>query len=372
MSPTKKFITDVSAILLFTFILVSCNRSPVGFDQLDRNLAEPISYEFAYRASACYEKYVANGASTDLILGKNQEYESRVIMMFPLEDSLLDSLTEVRLVLYTETQKSIPFNIYIILHEWQETGATWLRTDSAGYWLNPGADFSETRIGNDTITADSTVIILNPIDSLVRNGHGLILVPQDTGFAFLYASEAATGKQPKVVYQYSDKKRNFISSADASIIDTVDLHLERNDLWIGAGYAFHTYLKFNVDTIPEEATIATAELILHPANSFLLTDSTDMVKIGVHRLLESYQEFQKPKFYSSISAYARFTMADTAIRFDLKNLVQFWSLNQDSNFGFILNGYPEYSAIFRIELKIDLANRPKLKASYILPPKGRF
>jgi hypothetical protein len=103
-----------------------------------------------------------------------------------------------------------------------------------------------------------------------------------------------------------------------------------------------------------------------------LTDSTDTVEVGVHRLLEPYQEFQTPKFNSGISAYAHFTSTDTAIRIDLKNLVQFWSLNQDSNFGFILNGYPEYSDIFRIELKTDLANRPRLKASYILPPKGRF
>lgn len=374
MNSTKKFITNVSAILLFTFILISCNQSPVGFDQLDRNLGEPVSYEFGYRASACYEKYVANGASADLILGKNQEYESRVLMLFPLEDSLLDSLTEVRLVLYTKTEKNIPFNICSVSQAWQENSATWLRTDSAGYWLNPGADFSPTRIGNGTITADSTVITLdlNHVDSLVRNGHGLILVPQDTGFAFLYSSEAATGKQPKIVYQYSEKKRIFIGSADASIIDTANLQLGRNDLWIGAGFAFHTYLKFNVDTIPEAATIATAELTLHPANSFILTDSSDTVEVGVHRLLEPYQEFQTPKFYSGISAYAHFTSTDTAIRIDLKNLVQFWSLNQDSNFGFILNGYPEYSDIFRIELKTDLTNRPRLKASYILPPQGRF
>jgi hypothetical protein len=373
MNRTIKYITNVSVILLFTLILVSCDNSPVGFDQLDRNLTEPVSHEFAPRDSACYEKYVTNGASTNLILGKNQEYESRVLMMFPLADSALDSLTEVRLVLYTETQKSIAFNIYIVLQEWQEKGVTWRRTDSAGYWLNSGADFSVTSIGNGMIAADSTVIILNHIDSLVRNGHGLILVPQDTGFAILYSNE--TSKQPKVVYMYSDKKRNFISSADASIIDTVDLHLGRNDLWIGAGYGYHTYLKFAVDTItiPEKATIATAELILHPDRSFLLTDT---VEIGVHRLFEPYRQgLITQKFNPNISTKARFTKADTVIKIDLKNLVQFWSLNQDSNFGFVLNGQPEYSDIFRIELKAlnaDSAERPRLKASYILPPKGRF
>jgi hypothetical protein len=374
LSSTKKFIIRISAFLLLTLIILSCNQSPVGFDQLGRNLGEPVSNEFNYTASACYEKYVPNGASPNLILGKNQEYESRVLVLFPLEDSLLDSLTEVRLVLFTETQKSIPFNIYTISVEWQESGVTWVRTDSAGYWLNPGGDFSPTVIGNGTITADSTVISLNlnHIDSLVRNGHGIILIPQDTGFAFLYSSEATSSKQPKVVYQYAKKNRIFTGSADASIIDTVNLQLGRNDRWIGSGFAFHTYLKFNVDTIPEAATIATAELTLHPANSFILTDTSDTVEIGVHRLLAPYQEGITPNFYSGISAYAHFTSTDTVIQIDLKNLVQFWSLNQDSNFGFILNGYPEYSNIFRIELKTDLANRPQLKAGYFFPPEGRF
>jgi len=353
---------------LFALTLFNCNRSPVGFDQLDRELSEPTLYQFNPSASACYQRHIANGSSINLILGKNQEYESRVLILFTLVDSLLDSLNEVRLVLKTSRYRSVPFTIHIIQQEWQEKTVSWLRTDSLGYWLNPGADFSELVIGQGTITADSTVIILSHIDSLVRNGRGLILIPSDTGFAFLYSCE--TANDPKIIYKYPKKERTFTASADASIIDTVNLNLGRNQLWVGGGYGFHTYLKFAIDTIDTNVTITDAELILHPAQSFLLTDT---IEIAVQRLLEPYQEgLLTQKFHTDISAKTRFTNTDTVIKINLKNLVQFFSLNRDSNFGFILRGYPEYSSIFRIELKTDLANLPILKLSCILPPKGRF
>ena len=362
ISPTNVLIT-----LLFTLILLSCDSSPVGFDQLDRELAEPVSQEFYPQASASYEKYFANGSSSSLILGRNREYESRVLLLFPLVDSALELVTEARLVLYTKRQRDIAFNIHIVSEAWQENGVTWVRTDSAGYWFLPGANFFETSIGQGQIAEESTIVFLSNIDSLVRHAEGIILIPQDTGFGFFYSDE--TGNKPKIVFKYPDQERNFYCLADASIIDTVDLQLQRNDLWVGAGYAYHTYLKFNTDTIPEEATIHNAELIIRPSLTFLLTDT---IEIGIHRLLEPYQEFQRPKFSSSISAKGRFITSDTIIQMDLRNLVQFWTLNRDSNFGLIINGYPEYYEIFRIELKRELADRPLLKAGYIQPPKGKF
>lgn len=360
-------VTNVSFIFLLTLIILSCNSSPVGFDQLDRELTEPVSHEFYPQASACYEKYIANGSSSSLILGQNREYESRVLLLFPLVDSALDLVTEVRLVLYTKRQSDITFNVHIVSEAWQENGATWVRTDSAGYWLKPGANFSESSIGQGQIAEDSTTVILNNLDSLVRYGEGIILIPQDTGFGFFYSDE--TGNKPKIVFKYPDQERSFQALADASIIDTVDIHLARNDLWIGAGYGYHTYLKFNTDTIPAEATINNAELIIRPSSTFLLTDT---IEIGVHRLLAPYQEFISPKFSPSISAKGRFVTSDTLIQMDLRNLVQFWTLNQDSNFGLIINGYPEYFEIFRIELKREFTDRPLLKTGYILPPEGRF
>ncbi len=358
---------NIFIIFLLTLIILSCNSSPVGFDQLDRELTEPVSHEFYPQSSACYEKYIANGLSSSLILGQNQEYESRVLLLFPLVDSALEFVTEARLVLYTKRQKNINFNVYILLETWQENGVTWVRTDSAGYWLMPGANFSETSIGHAQIAEESTIVFLSNIDSLVRHSEGLILIPQDTGFGFFYSDE--TGNKPKIVFKYPDQERSFQSYADATIIDTVNLNLERNDLWVGAGYGYHTYLKFNTDTIPEEATINNAELIIRPNSTFLLTDT---IEIGVHRLLAPYQEFISPKFSSGLSAKGRFVTSDTLIQMDLRNLVQFWTLNQDSNFGVLINGYPEYFEIFRIELKNELADRPLLRTGYILPPEGRF
>jgi hypothetical protein len=360
-------VTNVSFIFFLTLIMLSCNSSPVGFDELERELTEPVSHEFYPQASDCYEKYIANGLSSSLILGQNREYESRVLLLFPLVDSSLDLVAEVRLVLYTKRQRDITFNVHIVSEAWQENGATWVKTDSAGYWLMPGANFSETSIGQGQIAEESTIVILSNIDSLVRRGEGIILIPQDSGFGFFYSDE--TGNKPKIVFKYPDQERSFQALADASIIDTVDLHLDRNDLWVGAGYAYHTYLKFNTDIIPEEATINNAELIIRLSSTFLLTDT---IEIGIHRLLEPYQEFLRPKFSSSISAKGRFVTSDTLIQMDLRNLVQFWTLNRDSNFGIIINGYPEYFEIFRIELKKELTDRPLLKTGYILPPEGRF
>lgn len=379
MIKKNKIFISLSVACWSISLFINCNRSPVGFDQLDRELSEPINYEFNPMKVAAYEKYVPNGSSLNLILGKNSEYESRVVLKFPLIDSALSSVTAAKLVLYTKRQNSISFNVHFILEDWQENGVSWVRTDSANYWFNsfqntfaPGGYFSTNTIGEGQITKDSTVVelALNSLDTLVRS-YGLILLPQagNNGFGLFHSNE--TSKKPKIVFEYSEKKRIFTASDDASLIniDTTNLRRERNDLWIGAGYAYHTFLKFNLDTIPEVATIAHSELILHPAASFLLTDT---VEIGVHRLLSPYTSGLTPNYYPNISAKISFTKFDTVIKIDLKHLVQFWSLNRDSNFGFILKAHPDYSDIFRLELKTDLTNYPRLKVVSILPPERRF
>ncbi|MDH5684459.1 MAG: DNRLRE domain-containing protein [candidate division WOR-3 bacterium] len=365
MTKVKNWLIVLSLILSTTLIILSCDRSSVGFDQLDRELAEPVPIILKPTAAASYGRYIANGFSSNLILGKNPQYESRVLLKFNLPDSALEQVTEVKLIIYTRRQANLNFNVYRILEEWNPFAATWYRPDSLFYWFSPGGYFSEASIGSGQITEESTVVIINDVISLVRNSYGLILIPQDTGFGLFYSNE--TGNRPKLIFKYSADERKFDCLGDASIIDSLDLTMGRYDLWIGSGYAFRTYLKFETDTFPEQATITSAELVLHPDLSFLISDT---VEIGIHKFLEPYEV--RAKFSPNISAKARFTDSDSIIRFDMRSLIQFWNLHPDSNFGFLITAYPEYSDIFRIELKNAGTERPYLNAFYILPPIGKF
>ncbi|MEO0108378.1 MAG: DNRLRE domain-containing protein [candidate division WOR-3 bacterium] len=330
----------------------------------------------------CYGKFgVCNstGALENLVLGKNYAYEARVLLRFQLADSAprIDSVDSVRLVLHTRVWQPVPFGIYAVNTDWVETEATWHHAEAGIPWLKDGGDFDPGRlIRFDTLRQDSTVVFMprSCLDTLVHGTYGLILVPEvsePARFAILY-SDNVTTKKPTLTYLYGSRRRSFDCIGSTYICDTLGLSLGRDQLWIGSGYIFRTYLKFDFEALrPESAsTVIVASLTIFPESVFAQRETVD---IAVRRLLEDYDPPEAQARYdaTAIGRTSLVVRRDSMVNLDIRPLVQFWVENPDSNHGMILSVEPENYDITRIELRRG-DRMPALRVGYVKPPSGRF
>jgi hypothetical protein len=357
--------------------LLSCNRSPLGFDQLDRrNLQEPQFLDsLPFMAGDCYGKFFANGPGDNLYLGRDGAYESRVLLRFALQDSALDSVTAVSMVLYPHTLHPVSFSIRPTTTEWDDYQVTWHDAQSGNPWFTPGGDFDTTLLARPVVTADSTVIELDQarLRTMVDQTFGIILIPdtapaESLNFCSLY-SMTTTGKIPKVVIQYGTKTRTYEATQNTFIVDTLALTRRISDLWAGSGYVFRSYLKFDVDSIDSTATVVTAELKVRVDTAFSLHDT---VQLGVHRLTGDYTLGEKDApFDGTVISPLNFILgSDSVVDFDLRSLVQLWTEKPDSNFGLLVTMDPENTDINRVQFSRTVL--PTLRVGYVNPPKGRF
>jgi len=359
--------------LLVTLLAVGCTTLPTGFDQLGPP-PESRTITLLPDSLDSYSKYVPLGDAAELLLGRDDQYQSRVLIKFPVKDSALDSVTTVQLVLYPADSGLVPFVIRPCSTNWSTAAVTWRMADSVVQWLTPGGDYWHLDLAQDTLTKDSLIINLDRryLDTLVRSAYGIILFPLDTGFIHLRSS-TATGTPPRLRFTFLDNgKRTYTATEDAHIVDTFQLNSGLTDLLVGSGVAFRTYLYFNIESIPAAATVVSAELRFQPQVQY---QRNDTLPVSVHRLSESYSaKGRNAGFSPGISASFRYVPADTdsIVRLDIRNLVQFWTANPDSNHGILLMAQPEWTDIFRIKLPRTGSAAPRLTVQYVLPPEDRF
>lgn len=372
------------AIIILGIVLIigiSCDKDPIGYDELQRNIADATFIELRSTERECYGKYVPLGNSKYLMLGKNANYESRILLQFPLSDTLLDSVRAVKLVLYPNMHKAIRFKIHPIANEWKQSYATWIRMDENVPWDNPegGGDFYQTILAETTLTSDSCIIELkrNKLDTLVNHAFGIILVPDTsvTDFATILAKEFGS-KIPRIVYEFRNYTEVYYANQDCHIIDTTNLNLGLFGYWLGSGFVYRTLLRFPIkESIPSNVTIAYAELLVPISQAFSITDT---VMVAVRRILDSLPLGVSTRFTDYISARDTFILSqDSMLVFDVRNIVQFWNqfngLNNqpDSVFGLVLSGYPEESGLSRLSI-LTSGRGVRLKIGYLTPPPRRF
>jgi hypothetical protein len=266
--------------------------------------------------------------------------------------------------------------------EWVENGVSWQMADSFNHWLTPGGDFLRDTLATGTMAGDSAMFDFRYVGldsarrATIRNcGFGIF--PQDTGIVAIYSGAnppTATSPRLRVTYTNKGKQTTRVINdvADASLIDTDTAHY---DLLVGSGVAFRTWLSFNIDSIPAEATIAKAELRFKPETKY---HRTDTIVLGIHRLTDSYIEKGANARYENLpSSFARYVVpadSDTAVTIDIRSLVQLWTSRSDTipNHGLLITSSPEWSELFRFRIPRSGPNAPRLNIQYVLPPEDRF
>jgi hypothetical protein len=373
--------------LLGLALLVGCNTAPVGFDQLHGRIPDARDTTMTPDSIASYARYVPLGQSTLLFLGRDDQYVARVLMKFALPDTLtLDSVASVQLVVQPGESTRMSFVCYPCSTSWDSSNATWLMADDANHWYRPGGDYWPDSIGGGLLEDDTLAIDIRylEMDTLVRQAirqNGILIIPRDTGFSSIWSATASTALKPsiRIIYRSNADTASFDAYAAAPLIDTLPGAVRPNDLFVGSGVALRTWLRFDLDSIPSAATIARAELSFRPDLRYRRADSLPM---AVHRLTESFAVKGLHARYDAIaSASLTFVPAsdtDTVVRFDIRNLVQYWTAGRDStgrdtsNEGMLIMSEPEYSRLFRVRVPRSGPGAPRLRIEYVLPPEDRF
>ncbi len=362
-------------ILASLIFFLGCNTLPVGFDQFT-TLPETRTFDLPPDTVDSYGKYIPLGLADYLLLGKDDGYESRILIKFPVKDSSLDSVTKAQLVLNPIDTIPIRFVCRACSTDWSIAGVTWLMADSFNRWFNPGGDYHQFTLGQGSLARDSTVVDLNLsyLGTFVRESYGIIILPVDTGFTTV-VNMNDTKKGPRLILTYADgKKRRYMANSDAHIVDTSRLRIALNDLLVGASFAFRTFLKFNLDSLPPEATIISAQLSFQPQTIYRREDT---LRLGIHRIIDSYyQRGRYAKFDENAAAVTTYSPAsgDTTLTIEIRQLVQKWVSLTDSypNNGILITAEPEWRKPFRIKLSRSGTYAPRLKIQYAMPAEDRF
>lgn len=367
------------------FVLLACNTLPVGYDQLRDRVTGTADTTLLPGSASSYARYVPLGGSSILYLGKDTSYLARLVLRFSILDTMtLDSITSFQLVLHQrDTMATMGFICRPCSMEWKESGVSWQMADSFNHWLTPGGDFLPDTLATGTMAGDSAVFNLRYVefDSVRRatiRDCGIGIFPQDTGIVAIYSgASTATAPRLRVTYTNNGKetKRVIDDIADASLVDTVATHSQPFDLLVGSGVAFRTWLCFDLDSIPAEATIARADLKFKPETKYRRTET---IVLGASRLTESFTQKGANARYealpSSYATYAVPTDSDTAVTLDIRSLVQLWTSRSDTlpNYGLLLTASPEWTEFFRLRIPRSGPDAPKLEIQYVRPPEDRF
>lgn len=359
--------------LLLTLTLTACNRSPIGADQLEQ---PPVHYlQLTPDSLAAYSRYIPLGMADPLLLCSDDEYQSRALLKFAIKDSALDSIAAVDLILHASSEGLLPFVCRPCSTPWSSDAATWRMADDENQWNLPGGDFWDIELCRGTIGPESTIASLGIryVDTLVRRSYGLILIPLDTGFCGI-KSTGSSATAPRLRLTFLDgNHRIYAVAEDCHIMDTIAVRMQPSDLCVGSGVAFRTWLRFDLDSIPTEATIARADLVFRPT---ILYSRQETLHFGCHRLTEPYRPRERNAAYRTAAdartIFVTGSVTDTLVRLDLRSLVQWWNTNPDSNFGLLIMAEPEYSFPWRARLSRTGRSAPRLLIEYLFPPKDRF
>lgn len=354
-------------LILFSslLLLLSCQKSPVGFDEMERGDVSHFQETLNPKDSLSFGSFYPCGNAPFLFLGKNDKYESRVLFFFPLNDSARENITKISLRLYIQDTTPYQFRIYPLTTLWS-VNATWRMASPDIQWLHPGGDFSNQLIAEGKVQKDSLSleIPLSFLDTLLA-ATGLILVPEENR-NLSFASFKKTGK---ITFTYGDKEKNFLPSFATYITNFLDTI--PHSFIIGSGYVFRTYL-FYPFSLEKENKIAEGEisLLLDPASSYFIRDTLEIV---ILQLKENFWTRREKTDYYEIPI-ARKTVIlpnDTIIRMPIKTLLENWQREPEKNFGLYLTLYPQYQFPSFLILKRDTPSF-RINFTYIPPVKGRF
>lgn len=374
---------------------------------------------------------VSTGNAQRLYLGKSGGYQFRMIFYFAIPTGL-DSVNvkpgvRFRLMSAGSFGGSGVFSasIHPVLREWTENDIRWDR-------FEPGRDygpaFGQFQVsGSDTQKSVTTITI--PRDTVqhwvwaktdtTRKNFGLLIdFPGDANFIQQYYGGGVTvssggvtpdaGVVPMMIFHWQKTNSTGDIIQDSATITPVTLisglsrfsggrqgYLYResvpgpgNQLWVGSGIPYHSFIRFASDSIPKGSTISQAIMTMR-------IDTTEAGWVtGASRTLQTVRVTTNPADwksggiglnetdsyligFESTDQYRWLTgkVKGDTVSFNVTQQLQSWVTNSSSNNGLQIFHTNEltgnFNDIYRMKIRLDSTDperSPKIVVYYTLPP----
>ena len=350
-------------IVLLLFI--ACNNLPIGEQEFDLRgdfRAQYTELDF-YNSLSFYNRFAKLGSSSNLVIGKNNDYESRILLEFDFPDTTYQGLDEIKLILKVNSDfenDTIAYSLHLLTSDFEENHTGWLLKKETTYWDDPGADYETDSIRYGIISGDSLTIRFNYIElARIQDADGMILIPRGTGFTYFYSREGFSS--PEFLLVKNDGTTTIPLKSDCHIVvGPQHLYIEN---WLGTGYPYRNYVKFLFDTLLVNKKAVYAELVFRIDQIWTRRDS---IEIGIRELKEPIDDYDTE--VGPLTGLKRYSAADTIIRIDVVRYIQNIIEHPDSNFGFFIIMSPENYDIANMKL-VDHSYH--LNVGYISPPQER-
>lgn len=380
----KRVILSVAVGMGFGLFFWSCQKeSPAGFDLLGR---EDIGQEGVLtlqpaQKDTSYQVVAKTGRSGNLLLGKFQGYETRILLKFEgLPDTAQVETAQLVLfphAIYGDTAASpLSISLHRITEPWAEETTIWGDVEGK-FESEPLGSFEliPSTAAADTFTIPAS-LVQEWVDHPEQN-HGVLLKTWGNGFIKgYYSREGDEINYPRLKLVYTKEgvrdTSDYKASGDVFIVESKgDLRPDR--LYVGNGIAYRSLLRFDFSTLPKKTFINYASLCLKVDQENTLKRTNYTFIIQIFRVTTPGWDPGTIEV-DSASAISQSIKEGDSLVVNIASFVQRWVSDRSDrwgNYGMLLSSKTEGSDISRLAFfssEADTPLSPKLTLYYSVPP----
>ncbi|MBN2029747.1 DNRLRE domain-containing protein [bacterium] len=389
----KKYLITIGLLIILFFILNQCTKykeNPVGSEFFQREnygsetyaIFQPSPTDTSYKTSVFTDK------SGYLYVGGYRANFSRSLIHFSITD-IADTITidsaivtlYINNILGSASEPFIP-TIHPITGAWEPSETNWDNFETANI-MGDALTLTET-----TADTDSVVFTLPPsliqawidtTDQTENNGILISYTALDTGTLLQYYSTNSYEEvYPKLTlfYQEDTLITKDINPSKDTYISTLQKEPGSDYLFIANSVAFRSLIAFDIDTIPQNATINNASLILHADTSLSFPHNSNPFYVYGYAITDITWPTPLVPYDSSLSVAGFLDENSSVLNLNITTLVEGWKYQLlEENAGLILMGVDEPDNILArgfYSTSADSALRPYLEIFYSTPPSSRL
>jgi len=387
-------------ILMFMFILFNCGKQkplPTGYEDIfgdkEGKVADTVLVQQP-GTEIFYSRLINTGSALNLLLGNHQNYHSAIYLKFNLPDSAQIHSAKLTLTRSrfdsTLAQNTEPFfaNLYQAQYEWENDQDPEQYLDQLPFDSQPFQTWTiQSDTSNKIIIELDTVIVTQWSDSSsgVPNYGFWIDAPEAKRLDYFYSSENVDFSQVpqlELIYTVMDSAgpvrdtTTIGANKDAYLFlnSENDLNLNQNYFYIGKGFVFRSFLKFDFANFDTTIHVSRAllKLVINKANS--IDDAAGIDDMVIYRVAdESWQKNEVDESPNTRSYTG--TLIDSTVTLDVTPTVQGWIGQNYSNYGFLVRSRSETQSLARVAFYSTVSSeefQPRLYLYFTLPPKQEF
>ncbi len=406
----------------------------VGIEGFDREGASgtfvrDTLYVSALLNDTSFVDSITTSSARRLYLGSVDQYDFRIVMKFTMS-SVVESVQvqQARIEMVPSASygegTTLTARIRTLRKNWTESDVLWTRFDPDG---DGGPDVWDVPVARSdsggtlwvwTVPRDTVQQWVYARKDTNRKNFGMIIDFQ-SGANFVQQFYSASvvnssnvpdpDKAPRLVFSYTKLDGDVVTEDSIKIYPAITrtstgsqvydggrsgyLYRDRaaqpaDELWVGGGVVYHSFLYFNAETVPVTSTVTSAQLVmpLDPAGRYRYLPS-DSVHLQAARLTSGPSTWQAGSvtirsddaFYllNNATKRARLTglIANDTLRVTITEQMQEWVSSPSSNYGLRLFGADELSGdfnrLYRVRFKrsnTDSLGSPQVILQYTRPP----